>query len=159
MSKAVKYYSRNSGHCFANFTIQLIFFLHVVYCSVVYLVAFFILSTMGLSFFFNAFQHWALLPSSRVYLLLGVFPFLVFVTILFLTKKATMKLDWCGWPQKCRFVITTIWMKMQTYSEKLYRLIFTAYMAVWHSPNCFKHLITLYLIIIHGIIFVVLGFR
>ena len=33
-SKAFKYYSENSGHCFANFTIQLILCLCVVFCSV-----------------------------------------------------------------------------------------------------------------------------
>ena len=35
MSKAVKCYSENSIHCFANFTIQLIPFLHVVYFGLV----------------------------------------------------------------------------------------------------------------------------
>ena len=34
MNKADKRYYGNSGHCIVNFTIQLIFFLHVVYCSV-----------------------------------------------------------------------------------------------------------------------------
>ena len=127
VAKAVKHYSRKSGHCFANFIIQLTLFLHVIYCSVFCLVAFFILSTIGLSLFFNAFQHWALLPSLRVSLLLGVFSFLNFYHICyysFVGIKATTKLDPCGWPQRRCFVVTNIWLKMQTYSEKLYRLIF-----------------------------------
>ena len=56
-SKSVKCYSKNSGQCFANFTIQLILLLHVVYCSVFHLVAFFILCAIRLGQFFNAFRH------------------------------------------------------------------------------------------------------
>ena len=76
MRKAVKHYSRNSGYCFANFSIQLILFHYIVYCSVYCLAAFFILCAIGLSLFFSTFWQWVCLPSLCMFLLLSVSPFL-----------------------------------------------------------------------------------
>ena len=73
MSTAVKCYSRNSNHCFANFTIQLILFLYVVYCSL-FLSSLFHPSRYYL--FFSVFQHWACSPSLYAYLLLSVHIFI-----------------------------------------------------------------------------------
>ena len=76
-TKAVKLYSGNSDHCFANFTIQLNLF-SMLYALFFPLVTFFILCAIRLSLLFNAFWHWACLPSSCMSLLLGVPPFVSF---------------------------------------------------------------------------------
>ena len=49
-----------------------------------------------------------------------------------------MKFDPCGWLQRYHFVVINtyfIYVKMQTYPERLYWPNFTAYTAVQHSPN------------------------
>ena len=141
MSKAVKCYSRNSGHCFATFIIQLILFLHVVYCSVFRLAALFILHAIEFSVFFNTLWHWACLPSSCVslYLILSVCPTLSY-SLPFISwhKKATTVFDLGGWLHRCCFVVIntySIYVKTQMHSKDFTGSFFTAYMAVQHSPN------------------------
>ena len=107
-------------------------FLHVVYCSVFHLAAFFMLHIIGLSLFFNAFQHRACYPSSCVSSLLSISPYLAksssyLLPIFSWYEKASAEFDSCGWLQSVALWQLTlsyyIYMKMQMYLERLYRLI------------------------------------
>ena len=91
-------------------------FLHVVYFSVFSLAAFFILHTVGLGLFFNAFWHQACLLSSHVSLLQGIPPFLNLHCICYLWhKNSTIEFDPYGWLQRCYFVaINTYCMYMKS---------------------------------------------
>ena len=74
MSTAVKCYSRNSDHCFANFTIQLILFLYIVYCSL-FLSSFFILHAIICSSVYSSTEH-ACLVCVYLYYWVYISPFL-----------------------------------------------------------------------------------
>ena len=96
-----------------------------------HLAAFFIFCTIGLSLFFSSSWHRACFHSSRMSLLLTPFLNLHYIHYhSFLGswhKRATAELDLSRWLQKCCFVIINtycIYVKMQTYPERSYRLIF-----------------------------------
>ena len=109
---------------------------------------------LGSSLFFNILQHQTCLPSLQASLLLGASPFVNLCCCIcyhsFLGIKMLQEFHLCESLQRYHFVvINTYWIyvKMQTYLDRLYRLIFTAYTTIQHTPllkNSWQH-ITLYI--------------
>ena len=113
------------------------------------------LMPLGSSLFFNIFQHQIRLPSSQASLLLGASPFVNLCCCIcyhsFFGIKMLQEFHLCESLQRYHFVVTNtycIYVNMQTYLDRLYRLIFTAYTTIQHTPNLLKNSwrhITLYI--------------
>ena len=110
-SKPLKCYTKNSGHCFANYMIKFLCCLQFCFC----LAAFFIFDT----------TDWTqsviqcippLSTHDHMCLYYWVYPISKSLLYSLFAQKTIREFDPCGWPQMCCFVIINmhcIYVKMQ----------------------------------------------